>query len=337
MSIETWDFGKTIDGTPVKGYTVTNQNGIAIKVIEYGAYLTSCKTPDREGTIEEITLGYSTLKEYETHNGYLGATVGRWANRIKSGQFTLNGTTYNLPKNNGKNHLHGGPQGLSQQVWKSEIIQGANWEGVSFSVYSPDGAEGYPGNLQLTVHYRLTDSNELIFEYLGEVDRPTPVNITNHAYWNLNGAPERSPLNHRIQINGNATLELDNELIPTGKVISLDNNPYDLRTPTLLKDAPKSGFDAFYVLDGQQPAAKAYSPDSGRMLTMKTDAQGIQFYTASQMEAREVQNGVAGPGSAFCFEPGAYNDSVNNENFPQSIATPENPYRQKTVILFSVE
>ncbi len=336
MICNRWYFGETTDGEPVYGYSIENSNGIAIDVMEYGANLLSCKTPNRDGVIEEITLGYASLNDYERDDAYLGATVGRWANRIKQGEFLLEGSIYRLPKNDGENHLHGGPKGFSRRVWKSEPIQGDTWIGVAFTIHSASGDMGYPGNVTLTAHYRLTQENELIIEYFAETDQATPINITNHTYWNLNGSLE-SPQNHSVTIDANAILELDDQNIPTGKIVPLEATPYDLRKPQELSNSPVNGFDAFYILNGNQSAARVVSPKSGRVITLKTDAPGVQFYTAGHLQQVQLRRGKAYAGAGFCLEPGAYNDAVNNPHFPQSIATPEEPYRHKSVITFSVD
>lgn len=336
MSIEQWSFGTTQDGVPVDGYTITNKNGLSIEVIEYGANLISCKTPNRDGVIEEITLAFPTLTPYESDSAYLGATVGRVANRIGKGRFSLEGRGYTLAQNDGTNHLHGGPKGLSRQVWKSKIIQGEGWQGISLSIRSPHGEEGYPGNLLVTLHYRLTDKNELIMEYLAESDATTPVNLTNHTYWNLCGSLA-SPENHTLAIQSDSRLELDSELIATGKILPLEETTYDLRKPKQLKDGPAGGFDTYYILNGEQPAVRVHDPKSGRVLTLKTDTPGVQIYTADKLDPVELRRGRAYAGAAICLEPGAYTDFVNNAHFPQSLATPEQPYRQKSVLSFSVE
>ena len=229
MNIATSSFGTTENGKPVTLFTCTNANGLVLKMIDYGAIVVSLQTPDRDGQLANITQGFDTIDGYLKRHPYFGATVGRYCNRIAQGKFTLDGQQYLLATNDGANHLHGGLKGFDKCLWKGEPVQTDNSVGIRFRYTSPDGEEGYPGNLAATVQYTLTNDNELKIEYSATTDKPTPVNLTNHCYWNLAGAGMGTIRDHELMIAANQALAVDAGLIPTGELVDVAGTPLDFR------------------------------------------------------------------------------------------------------------
>ncbi len=341
-------FGKTADGQPVEVYTLRNSNGVEIKAINYGCIITSLKVPDRAGKFADVVLGYDTLDGYLKDSPYFGAIVGRYGNRIAKGQFTLNGKTYKLATNNGPNHLHGGNKGFDKVVWKAAWKNGAQGVGVIFSRTSPDGEEGYPGNLQTSVTYTLTDHNELVVEYRATSDKATPVNLTQHSYFNL-AADDGDVLGHQVTIDADRYTPVDDTLIPTGELASVAGTPFDFRKATAIgarinADNPQlkngKGYDHNWVLtrsaSGLQHAVRVVEPKTGRTLDIATTEPGVQFYSGNFLDGSIKGKGgrVYKQRSGFCLETQHYPDSPNHSNFPSAILQPGRVYSSKTVFTF---
>lgn len=312
---------------PVITHPFTNDRGLTIRTIPRGAAITSLLTPDRFGKTADIVLGYDTVEEFTRDPRPLGAVCGRCANRISNAQFTLDGTTYHLSANIGRHHLHGGKQGFQRVEWRASPFKGSTTSGVVFEYTSPDGEEGYPGTLQTKVTYTLTGKNELIVDYLATTDKATPVNLTQHAYFNLRGRGAGDVLGHLLHINANGYTVLNDDLLPTGEIASVRGTSYDFRATRALGDGvPASGYDINYALNrattGLTHAARVEEPTTGRTLDVHTTEPGMQLYT--------------GDGSAFCLETQHFPDAVNHPNFPSVILRPGSEYRSRTVFTFSV-
>jgi aldose 1-epimerase len=341
-------FGKTASGAIVEIYTLANKNGVRAKVMSYGALLTELHVPDRNGQLADVVLGFDNLESYLKGHPHFGCTTGRFANRIAKGKFTLNGKEYSLAINNGPNHLHGGLKGFDKRIWNSAPGEKANGSAVKFSYLSADGEEGYPGNLQVDVTYILTDDNELRIDYEAVTDKPTPVNLTNHSYFNLSGAGNGDILGHEMQINADHYTPVDETSIPTGEVKAVAGTVMDFRKPTAigsrfnqLTNTP-AGYDHNYVINQSKPgaltvAAQCYEPTSGRILKVSTTEPGIQLYTANYLDGRFTGKGgkVYRKNYGFCLECQHFPDSVNHPNFPSVILNPGQKYTQTTVHQFS--
>jgi len=344
-------FGTTPEGEAVEAFTLANPNGIEVRAITYGGIITSLTTPDREGRSGDIVLGFETLDPYVQGSPYFGSIIGRYGNRIAGGRFTLDGETYALATNNGPNHLHGGERGFDKVVWQGEPFQNDSAVGVVFTYTSPDGEEGYPGNLNVQVTYTLTDANQLVFDYLATSDAPTPVNLTQHSYFNLAGAGSGEVLGHELMVNASAFTPVDSTLIPTGEVRSVEGTPFDFRTPTAIGarvDADDEqighgpGYDHNFVLDrsgeGLQLAARVTEPTTGRTMEIHTTEPGIQFYSGNFLDGTVTgkEGKVYGHRSGFCLETQHYPDSPNQPSFPSTILRPGEEYRSRTVLTFGV-
>jgi aldose 1-epimerase len=339
--VQKTSFGALPDGTAVDLYTLANANGLSAKVTTYGAIITELHVPDGKGEFCDIVLGYDNLEQYLRKHPFFGATVGRVANRIAKGRFTLVGKTYALATNNGPNHLHGGLKGFDKKVWQAEPQTGA---AVKFSYTSPDGEEGYPGTLAVAVTMTLTDANELRLDYTATTDKPTPVNLTNHSYFNLAG--EGSALEHEMMLAADYYTPSDSTLIPTGEIKLVKDTPMDFTTPrpigssfAQLQNKPV-GYDHNYVLNsggkGLALAARVSEPRSGRVMEVHTTQPGIQFYSANFLDGTLTgKRGVVyQQHSAFCLETQHFPDSVNQPQFPSVILRPGQTYRQTTVHKF---
>lgn len=346
MSVSKDVFGKMPDGADVELYTVTNANGLKFRAMTYGATIVGVDVPDRKGVVENVTLYLESFDEYLAGHPCLGSTVGRYANRIGNAAFTLDGTEYQLAANNGPNHLHGGPMNYSKVLWQAEPVEGDGTVGVRFSYTSPDGEEGYPGKLEVSVTYSLNNDNELRMEYTATTDKPTPVNLTNHCYWNLRGATSGSVRDHRLMINAERFLPVDDESIPLGLMMPVDGTPMDFREPHTIGsriEHVEGGYDHCYVLKGEKAAepslaARVGEPESGRVMEVWTTEVGIQLYTANAMNGHHGAGGVKYEKHAgFCLEAQHLPDSPNRPGFPSPILRPGQTYRQTTVHKFSVE
>jgi aldose 1-epimerase len=338
-------FGKMPDGRPVSLYTVTNPSGLELKMTDYGAAVVSLEVPDKAGKLANIVLGLPTLEGYLQHTTFFGATIGRYANRIAKGKFSLGGESYSLPINNAPNHLHGGPAGFDHQVWTAKEIEKPDVAGLEFTYVSKDGEAGYPGKLTVTATYLLTKDNELKIDYSATTDKDTVVNLTNHTYWNLAGANSGTILDQEMMIAGDKYLAVDDTLIPTGKLTDVKGTAMDF---TILKpigpgvaDMKKQGglgFDHCYVLRNQNGkvalAAKAKDPVSGRVMEVFTDQPGIQLYTGNFLDGSPTSGGFK-QHTAFCLETQHYPDSPNRPEFPSTVLKPGQTFKSTTIYKFS--
>ncbi len=336
-------FGKTADGEPVEIYTITNSHGLRAKVMTWGAGLVEMHAPDRDGTLADVTLGFDKLDPYMTRHPYFGTTTGRYANRIAKGAFTLEGKTYKLAVNNGPNHLHGGLKGFDQRNWKAETRPG----GVRFTYTSADGEEGYPGEMKVAVTYTLTDMNALRIDYEATTDKPTVVNLTNHAYWNLAGAGEGDIMGHELTLHASRFTGVDETGIPTGKIEPAANGPMDFtKAKTIAKDFAKvaGGYDHNYVIDSTKPgatrpAAEVREPKSGRVMKVSTTEPGVQLYTGNFLDGTVIgKSGKAYKKNfGLCLETQHYPDSPNRPDFPTTVLRPGETFRSTTVYEFSTK
>ncbi|MEO8481363.1 MAG: aldose epimerase family protein [Acidobacteriota bacterium] len=318
-----------------------------------GATIMSLEAPDREGRLADVVLGFDDPASYVGHRGCLGAVVGRVANRISNARFTLDGRTYQLPTTAKGVHIHGGPHGFDKQQWwiAAESV-GPDSTTVLFAYASLDGEEGYPGNCSATVRYALTDTNQLIVDYTATTDKPTPVNLSQHVYFNLAGQGAGDVLGHRARLRAGCFTPVDARLIPTGEIWSLDDSPLDFRAETPIGDridAPDEqlrlagGYDHNYVIDRPGPglieAGRVWDPASGRTLTVSTTEPGVQFYTANNLDGTQVGKGgrPLTRRSGFCLETQHYPDSPNLPSFPSVVLRPGDTYRSRTVFQFGVE
>jgi aldose 1-epimerase len=343
-------FGADADGKAVDAFTLRNANGLELTAITYGGIITSLKTPDRRGASGDIVLGFDSMAGYLKPPPFFGAIIGRYGNRIAKGRFTLDGKPYPLATNNGPNHLHGGNRGFDKVIWNAQPLVGKT--GVVFSRTSADGEEGYPGALAVRVTYELTDKNELAIEYFATTDKPTPVNLTQHSYFNLADGGASDIFNHQLTINADRYTPVDDTLIPTGELASVQGTPFDFRTATAIgarinADHPQlkngQGYDHNWVLnrrgDGLQLAARVVEPSSGRTLEVSTTEPGLQFYAGNFLDGTITgKNGhVYKRRSAFCLETQHYPDSPNHPAFPSTILRPGQEYRSRTVFTFGVQ
>ncbi|MEV8374254.1 aldose epimerase family protein [Kribbella sp. NPDC056861] len=347
-------FGTTPDGTTVDVYTFTNGR-VTISMLTWGATLQRIETPDRRGHTANISLGFDNLPDYAALSPYFGATIGRYGNRIAKGKFTLDGTSYQIPVNNGENALHGGTTGFDKRVWKAKVVQTAKAVGVAFSYVSPDGEMGFPGTLTSTVTYTLDKQDNLKIDYLATVaGKPTIVNLTNHVYFNLAGEGSGSIDGHVLQLNAAKYTPVDAGLIPTGELAPVAGTPFDFNKPTaigkrLRGDHPQlvigRGYDHNFVLsgqagaDGQRVAARFWEPDSGRTITVHTDQPGAQFYSGNFLDG--TFSGISGKayrqGDAFAFETQHFPDSPNQPNFPSTVLRPGQTYKSSTTYSFGTK
>jgi aldose 1-epimerase len=339
------------NNTPVEIYTLTNANGLEMRVTNYGGIITSLKVPDRSGHVDDIVLGFDTIEGYLKDPPYFGALIGRYGNRIAKGQFTLDGKTYRLATNNGPNHLHGGVKGFDKVLWNAMPADGADGVSVTLTRTSPDGEEGYPGNLQVSVRYMLTDKNELAIDYRATTDRPTPVNLTQHSYFNL-AADGGDILGHELMLNANRYTPVDDTLIPTGELAAVEGTPFDFRKATAigarigtdnLQLKNGKGYDHNWVLNrtgpGLERAATVFEPKSGRTLEVATTEPGIQLYSGNFLDGTITGTGgrVYKLRSGLCLETQHFPDSPNHPKFPSTIVKPGQTYASRTVLTFGVK
>ena len=342
-------FGTTPDGKAVELYTLTNTQGMEVRVITYGGIIVSLKTPDKKGHFADIALGFDDLASYLSRSPFFGALVGRYGNRIGNAKFTLDGKEYTLAKNNGPNSLHGGVKGFDKVVWAAQPFQKSGEVGLVLKYTSADGEEGYPGTLHVTVTYTLNDQNEFSIHYQATTDKDTPINLTNHTYFNLSGEGSGNILGVEMMLNADHFTPVDATLIPTGKVESVKGTPFDFTKPTAIgaridnKNEQLTfgaGYDHNFVINRQGPglalAARAYDPASGRVLEVDTTEPAVQFYTGNHMTKMAGKHGhTYDKRSAFCLETQHYPDSPNQPNFPSTILKPGQTYNTTTVWKFS--
>ncbi len=345
MSIDKQPYGKLEDGTQVDQYTLSDGKCLSVKIITYGAMITAVEMPDREGKVENITLCRDSLADYVEGHPYFGCAVGRYANRIAKGKFTLDGVQYTLATNNDANHLHGGDKGFDKLVWDAQPIEDHGKVAVRFSLVSPDGDEGYPGELKASVTYTLTDDCELVMDYTATTDKPTVVNLTNHAYWNLAGGGDADILGHRLMINADRYLPVDEGLIPTGELKAVEGTPMDFTSGKKIGSRiaqVEGGYDHCYVLNQEKPGeitlvARVSERKSGRVMKITTTQPAVQLYTGNFLDGTVSGGGVDYQKHfAFCLETQHYPDSPNQPEFPSTVLRPGETYRQTTVHKFSV-
>lgn len=343
--VQVTDFGTTKNGEPVKLFTLRNDNGVVAKLSSRGATLTEWHVPDKKGDMADIVLGFDDVAGYESDdNQYFGTTTGRVANRIANAKFTIDGREYSLAKNDGANALHGGiERSLDKVVWQGEAFEKDGAQGVVFQYTSPDGEEGYPGNLNIQVTYTLTDDNALRIDYRATTDQATPVNLTNHSYFNLSGAGSTTNLNHEVMIAADHYTPVDDALIPTGEIAPVEGTPLDFREfhaigerIDSLGDGPGAGYDHNFVLNNQDGdlalAAKVRDPQSGRILSVFTTEPGVQFYGGNFLKGQRGKQGKTYPyRSAFCLETQHYPNSVNQPSFPSIVLHPGEEYTHTCV------
>ncbi len=343
-------FGVTPAGESVDVFTLANASGVEVRAITYGGIIVSLRVPDRDGRLGDIVLGFDDLDGYVEGSPYFGAIVGRYANRIANGQFTLAGETYHLATNNGPNHLHGGVRGFDKIVWHAEMLESDSGVAVIFTYTSPDGDEGYPGTLFTRVSYTLTPGNELVVDYLAATDRATPINLSQHTYFNLAGDGRRDVLEHVLTINAGHFTPVDATLIPTGVIAPVAGTPFDFTTPTAigaridLEDEQLEnggGYDHNFVLDrdgaGLAHAARVEEPTTGRVLDVYTTEPGLQFYSGNFLDGSLIGKSgqVYRHRYGFCLETQHFPDSPNQPAFPSTILRPGEEYRSRTVFVFS--
>ncbi len=337
-------FGILPDSTEVSLYTLVNHSGVIMKVTNYGGIITSLQVPDKNGKPADIVLGYDSLSGYLAKTPYFGALIGRYGNRIAKGTFTIDGTAYTLALNDGPNHLHGGVKGFDKVVWDAEEFRSDSAVGLKLHYLSKDGEEGYPGNLDITVTYTLNDDNSLVFDYTATTDKATPVNLTQHSYFNLAGSGDIK--SHELMIAASRYNVVDSTLIPTGEMREVKGNPFDFTVSKPIgKDLAATGgnpvgYDHNFILDTKsigEIAAKVIEPASGRVLEVFTDQPGVQFYSGNFLDgtitgkAGQVYNQYAG----FCLETQHFPDSPNHPDFPGTILKPGEKYHTTTIYKFS--
>jgi aldose 1-epimerase len=343
----------TKDGRPVTLYTLTNSRGMEVRAMNYGGIILSIRVPDRKGEFADVVLGHDSLEGYTPNPPYLGAIVGRYANRIANGTFALDGKTYTLPKNDGPNTLHGGmTRTFDKVVWDGEPLKGKT--GVSFTYLAKDGEEGFPGNLKATVTYTLTDTNELILDYEATTDKASPINVSQHSYFNLAGQGTSDILNHEVMINADRFTPVDKNLIPTGELRPVKGTPLDFTTQTRvgarIDDSYEQivlghGYDHNWVINrksgekGLVLAARVYEPTSGRVLEVSTTQPGVQFYTGNFLDGTVTgkENRVYKRRFGLCLETQHFPDSPNHPDFPSTILKPGETFHQKTMFKFSTK
>lgn len=340
------EFG-VVEGRPAKLFTLTNANGAEVRITEYGGIAVSIRVPDRDGRLGHVALGYDRLDDYVADNPFFGTITGRYANRIAGGRFQLDGETWQLARNDGENALHGGIRGFDKVVWAGAAT--ASGDGVALTYVSPDGDEGYPGELATTVTYTWTDDDALRIDYEARTDKPTVVNLTNHSYFNLADGGAGTVLDHHLTVNAALFTPADNESIPTGEVVPVADTPFDFRNPRTLRvriedDHPQltasGGYDVNFVLDeadaGLVLAAVLYDPNTGRAMDVLTDQPGVQLYTGNHLDGRHV--GIGGVKhqrhSALCLETQHFPDSPNQPGFPSTVLRPGATYATTTVYRF---
>jgi aldose 1-epimerase len=349
--VEKAPFGRTRDGQPVELYTLTNGQGMTARVITYGAIIAGMEVPDKSGQVVNVTANCENLADYEQRSPCFGAVVGRYANRIGGARFELEGKEYSLPRNNGKNHIHGG-RGFDKRVWQAQPVRGDGYVGVELSYVSADGEEGYPGKLTCTVRYELTVRNEWKMIYTASTDKPTVVNLSNHAYWNLAGAQSGTVLDHLLSVNSDFYLEADEGLIPTGKLLPVVGTPLDFREPHAVGDRMgqvkekqfNGGYDHCMVIRRKAQGelvscARLKDPKSGRVMEVLTTEPGVQIFSANF-----GGGAFRGPGGyvyprnlGLCLETQHYPDSPNKASFPSTVLRPGETFRSTTIHRFTAE
>tara|TARA_A100001391_G_scaffold195491_1_gene172874 strand:+ start:161 stop:1219 length:1059 start_codon:yes stop_codon:yes gene_type:complete len=351
MTISTTPFGQTSDGSPVTKITLTNRHGNRVSLMSWGASLLEVEVPDRAGKRANVNLVFDSLEPYLGKHPGFGSTIGRFCNRLAYGKFTIDGEPYQVTVNSGKHCLHGGAVNFSHRNWSTELIPGdpaasetdARADRVRYTLVSPDGDEGFPGELTVTTEYRWNDDNELAITYTASTTAVTPINLTNHSYWNLGGVDSGTALDHVAIVHADEVLQVDDDLIPTGTLVNVTGTPFDFREPTAFAKriaslAATKGYDHCYVIAGEsgelRPTARVTDPGAGRVLEIETTQPGVQLYTANHLRGNESSNDH-GPHDAFCLETQHFPDSPNHANFPSTLLRPDEDFQEITVLRFS--
>jgi len=344
-------FGRLPGGEAVELFEMRSTTGVVVRVSGYGGVIQAIQVPDRRGSPGDVVLGFDRLDQYVADEGYFGALIGRYANRIRDGRFRLDGREYRLPVNDGAHHLHGGPGGFHKVHWRVQPFGAPDSVGLRLVRVSPHGEQGYPGRLDAEVTYTLA-GNDLVVDYGARTDRPTPVCLTQHTYFNLSAEPARDVLEHRLQLAATRYTPVDDGLIPTGELAPVEDTPFDFREPTRIGErigeahaqlARSGGYDHNFVLaeDGGEPvlAARAHEPVSGRVLEVWTTEPGLQFYSGNYLDGsvRGKEGRAYGHHSGFCLEPQRFPDSPNHPDFPRCILRPGERYRSRTIYRFGVD
>jgi aldose 1-epimerase len=345
-------FGTLADGTKIEAVTLANSHGISARIMTLGATLQSLVVPDREGRRDDIVLGYDTAAEYLARPNYFGASIGRYANRIAKGKFTLDGKTYTLQTNDGPNALHGGSKGFDKRIWKIESVASGPEAKAVLSYVSADGEEGYPGELHVTATYALDDNNQLHLEYRATTSKPTIVNLTNHSYFNLaGGSANKDVMAEKVTLHAARFTPVDATLIPTGERRAVAGTPFDFRKPMVVGSRIRDGadqqvrfargYDQNFIVDGTpgtlRPAARVEDPGSGRVLEISVTAPGIQFYTGNFLDGTYIgkKSRAYRQGDAICLEPGDFPDAPNHPDFPSARLDPGKTYVNTIVYRFT--
>lgn len=343
-------FGTLHDGRNAMLYTLRNKNGLETAITNFGGIVISLRVPDRKGALEDIVLGYDSLRQYEADRSYFGAIVGRYGNRIGNAKFTLDGSEYTLAANDGGNHLHGGLRGFNKVLWTVDEKRSVPGRSLTLTYSSPDGEEGYPGALSVTFIYTLNDENELVIEYEAITDKPTVVNLTHHSYFNLAGAGARDVLDHELMIAADRFTPVDEGLIPTGELQSVEGTPMDFRTPTRIGDRIDyedgqihrgRGYDHNWVLNREsdllQVVASLFEPTTGRLMEVLTTEPGLQFYSGNFLDG--TTRGKSGREyrlrTGLCLETQHFPDSPNKPDFPSTVLRPGERYHTVTAYRFT--
>ncbi|MGA9591235.1 MAG: aldose epimerase family protein [Salegentibacter sp.] len=344
------DFGTTPEGEKVEQYTLKNEKGMEVKIITYGGRITNLTAPDKNGEYEDVVLGFDSIEDYVKDNPFFGALIGRYGNRIANGKFTLDGKEYDLAKNDGSNHLHGGVRGFDKVIWTAEETPDST-NSLKLTYTSKDMEEGYPGNLDVTVTYTLNDDNSLDVDYEATTDKKTVVNLTQHSYFNLTGDFSNKILNTVVEIDADKFIPINETLIPTGEIKDVEGTPFDFRQPKAIGKEIESdnqqlkragGYDHCWVLNDQDSgvrfASSAYDPESGRFMQVYTDEPGLQFYTGNFLDNTlpAKGGGTYAKRSGFCMETEHYPDSPNQKGFPSVVLNPGEKYSSHATFKFSV-
>jgi aldose 1-epimerase len=352
IQIEKQEWGTDASGAKVHLYSFRNSKGTEATITDYGGRIVTLKTAARDGRLSDIVLGADNLDGYFQKNPYLGALVGRFANRIANGRFTLDGHTYELPRNNGQNSLHGGIKGFDKVVWQSRQIEAEDGPGLQLTYVSRDGEEGYPGTLTTIVTYTLTEDNQLKIDYSATTDKKTILNLTNHSYFDLSGKLAGTIVQHEVTINADRFTPVNSNLIPTGQMRAVEGTPFDFRRamPIGARIAEKYdqleiglGYDHNFVLSGSagelRMAARVREPESGRVMEVLTTQPGVQFYTGNHLDGTVKGKGGVTYGfrHGFCFETQHFPDSPNQPTFPSTELAPGQKYHEVTVFRFSTD
>lgn len=350
-SITSKPYGE-FEGQPVTRFTLNNSNGVVAEIIDYGGIVVSLKTPDRDGTIDDVVLGYDDFSGYQNDKAYLGAVAGRYANRIAKGKFSIDGSEFQLATNNGPNHLHGGVRGFDKRMWKSTAVMHDGQPQLKLEYLSADGEEGYPGNLQVTMTYTLTEKNELKIEYRATTDKPTLCNLTHHSYWNLGGSTSQSILDHELQFHCDRFTPTDETSIPTGELRAVKGTPFDFTAPKKIGQHIEAdnaqlkigkGYDHNLVVNGEagtlRPVARVHQENTGRVMELLTTDVGVQFYSGNFLDGTVTgRNGKTfAHRSAICLECQRFPNSPNEADFPSAVLRPGEVYEKTTVYRFSTQ